>query len=208
MHGDSIPRCTPRCREGSANACVQVAAPLIPCPAAGSGLADLYLVHAPNAATNQRPSLAHDTPRWSVISSAVRKGRSQAAGLAPEKPLADTRSGNWRRVQGGLSAHLAIQIAGRHRKACPPAGSPPCSPTSTSLATSWRRSWPIWSTSSHSRPFQAMPAPRPDEEHADDRGPRGAMGDLEPRHAGRDSQPRLSVEGESPTPGTTGGPRP
>ena len=34
------------------------------------------------------PSRAHDTPRWSFLSSAVRKGRSQADSLAPtERPL-------------------------------------------------------------------------------------------------------------------------
>ena len=59
-----------------------------PDPTAGSDLEDLCFVRVPNAAANQWPSVAHDTSRWSVVSSAVRKGRFQAASPAPpERPL-------------------------------------------------------------------------------------------------------------------------
>ena len=103
MHGDSIPRCAPQRWEGSASACVQGAAPLSPQPA-GSDRKDLCFVRVPNAAANQWPSVAHDTPRWSVVSPAVRKGRFQAASLAPPKrPLSALDP-----VTGDASSHPRV----------------------------------------------------------------------------------------------------
>ena len=57
--------------------------------------------------------VAHDTPRWSFFSSAVRKGRSQAASLAPtDRPLSALDPVTGDEFKAGLCARLAIQIAG------------------------------------------------------------------------------------------------
>ena len=57
--------------------------------------------------------VAHDTPRWSFVSSAVRKGRSQAASLAPtERPLSALDPVTGDEFKAGRGARLATQIAG------------------------------------------------------------------------------------------------
>ena len=76
-------------------------------------LEDLRLARARMPLRAGGHHVAHDTPRWSFVSSAVRKGRSQAASLAPtESPLSALDPVTGDEFKAGRGARLAIQIAG------------------------------------------------------------------------------------------------